>query len=63
MHNQKGEIMFKWLALKILNFAQSQVDKAYAENGLDDKTFDLQLQINYLRNKHNLIKEEGEFVQ
>lgn len=55
--------MFKWLALKILNFAQSQVDKVYIENGLDEKTFDLQLQINYLRNKHNLIKEEGEFVQ
>ena len=55
--------MFKWLATKLVNFAQSNVDKAYAENGLDDKTFDLQLQINYLRNKHNLIKEEGEFVQ
>ena len=55
--------MFKWLATKIVDFAQSIVDKAYDENGLDDKTFDLQLQINYLRNKHNLIKEEGEFVQ
>lgn len=37
---------------------QQEVDKLYAENGLTDEVLDKQIEINKLRNAHNITDKE-----
>ena len=53
----------KSIALRLLNFCQRLVNYAYEKEGLTDRVLKDQIKINELRNKHNLIEDENEYVQ